>query len=77
MMSLRSSTCKFSQWGELCFLRIGGGRGVGLGLYFICRLVMVILSAVGFRIVMYVLGWVLVWNLVRSAIIKGEDGIDR
>ena len=48
-----------------------------MGLYFICRLLMVILFAVGFRIVMYVLGWVLVWYLVRSAIIRGEDGIDR
>ena len=76
-MSLRSSTCKISQWGELCFLKIGGGREVGVGLYFICRLLIVILLAVGFRIVMYILGWVPVWYLVRSAIIRGEDGIDR
>ena len=56
---------------------MGGGREVGVGLYFICRLLIVILLAVGFRIVMYILGWVPVWYLVRSAIIRGEDGIDR
>ena len=26
---------------------------------------------------MYVLGWLQVWNSVRSATIRGEDGIDR
>ena len=74
MLSLRSSTWRFSQWGELCFLRMGGGRGLGVGLYFICMLLMVIRLVVGFRIVMYVRGWVPVWCLVRSAIIRGRMG---
>ena len=76
-MSLRSSTWRFNQWGELCFLRMGGGWGLGVGSCFICMLLMVICLVVGFRIVMYVRGWVPVWCLVRSAIIRGEDGIDR
>ena len=67
----------FSQWGELCFIRMGGGNGVGLGLISIDRPLILTVIDVGFRIVIYVLGWLQVWYLVRSATIRGEDGIER
>ena len=67
----------FNQWGELCFLRMGGGVGIGLGLISMDRLQILTIVDVGFRIVMYVLEWLLVWYSVRSATIRGEDGIDR
>ena len=56
---------------------MGGGDGAGLGSISIVMLLILMVSDVGFRIVMYVLGWLQVWNSVRSATIRGEDGIDR
>merc|ERR1712105_20669 len=76
-MSLRSSIWRFSQWGELCFLRMGGGWVFGVGSCSICILLMVTCLVVGFRTVMYVTERCTVWYLFRSAITRGEDGIDR